>query len=186
MSWSCQSASYWLSDSLGLSGGRFCPLWQLWAARVHLTYSVTAWGFQGAHNGPCNSLGWQGGNHAFSTSFLILNEIMHPALAKSAFLVRNFLQCRHNAWPQQRAARSERSGPRWKGFCGRKSGYDLRNHRTPLVRVWPWPQEVPPRQVPGQDPGHDGEQLRVPRTMAQSQQLQKLRSHVQRSLLPMS
>ena len=37
---------------------------------------MTAWGCQGAHNGLCNSLGWQGGDFAFSASFLILNEIM--------------------------------------------------------------------------------------------------------------
>ena len=74
----CQSASYWLSDSLGLSGGRFCPSWQPGAARVHLICSLTAWGCQDAHNGLCDSLGWQGGDFAFSASFLILNEIMRP------------------------------------------------------------------------------------------------------------
>ena len=29
-------------------------------------------------NGLCGSLGWQGGDFAFSASFLILNEIMRP------------------------------------------------------------------------------------------------------------
>ena len=51
------------------------------AARVHLICSLTAWGCQGAHNGPCDSLGWQGGHFAFSASFLILNEIMPPGMA---------------------------------------------------------------------------------------------------------
>ena len=49
-----------------------------WADRVHFICSLTAWGCQGAHNGPCDSLGWQGGDFAFSASFLILNEIMPP------------------------------------------------------------------------------------------------------------
>ena len=46
---------------------------------VHIMDPVIAWGWQGAHNGPCDSLGWQGGDFAFSASFLILNEIMPPA-----------------------------------------------------------------------------------------------------------
>ena len=74
----CQRASYWLSNSLGLSGGRFCPFWQPGAAGVYHIYSLTAWGWQGAHNGLCDSQGWQGGDFAFSASFLILNEIMPP------------------------------------------------------------------------------------------------------------
>ena len=45
---------------------------------MYLIYSLTAWGCQGAHNGLCDSLGWQGGDFAFSASFLILNEIMRP------------------------------------------------------------------------------------------------------------
>ena len=43
-----------------------------------LLSSYLHWGSQGAHNGLCDSLGWQGGNFAFSASFLILNEIMPP------------------------------------------------------------------------------------------------------------
>ena len=78
----CQSASYWLSDSLGLPGGRFWPLWQPGAGRVYHICSLTAWGCQGAHNGLCDSLGWQGGDFAFSASFLILNEIMQPGAGR--------------------------------------------------------------------------------------------------------
>ena len=76
MSWGCQSTFYWLFDNFGLPWGRFCPYWQPGAARVHLFCSVTAWGCQGAHNGLCDSLGWQGADFAFSASFLILNKIM--------------------------------------------------------------------------------------------------------------
>ena len=75
----CQSASFWLSDSLGLLGRRFCPFWQPGAARVYLICSLTAWGCQGAHNGLCDSLGWQVGDFAFLAKFLILNKIMPPA-----------------------------------------------------------------------------------------------------------
>ena len=39
---------------------------------------LTAWGWQGAHNGLCDSLGWQGGDFALTASFWILNEIMRP------------------------------------------------------------------------------------------------------------
>ena len=45
---------------------------------MYLICSPTAWGCQGVHNGLCDSLGWQGGDFAFSASFLILNEIMPP------------------------------------------------------------------------------------------------------------
>ena len=40
---------------------------------------MPAWGWQGGHNGLCDSLGWQGGDFALPASFLILNEIMPPA-----------------------------------------------------------------------------------------------------------
>ena len=86
MSCGCQSASYWLSSSLGLSGRRFRTFWQPGAARVYHIESLTAWGCQGAHNGPCDSLGWQGGDFAFSASFLILNEIMRPGARSGARL----------------------------------------------------------------------------------------------------
>ena len=45
---------------------------------MHLICSLTAWGCQGAHNGLCDSLGWQGEDFTLSASFLILNEIMLP------------------------------------------------------------------------------------------------------------
>ena len=53
-------------------------LWQPGAGRLCLICSLTAWGCQSGHNGPCDSLGWQGGDFAFSASFWILNEIMRP------------------------------------------------------------------------------------------------------------
>ena len=43
---------------------------------MYVMCPLKAWGCQGAHNGLCDSLGWQGGDFAFSASFLILNEIM--------------------------------------------------------------------------------------------------------------
>ena len=48
------------------------------AGRLCLICSLTAWGCQSGHNGPFESLGWQGGDFAFSASFWILNEIMPP------------------------------------------------------------------------------------------------------------
>ena len=66
------------SDSFALPEKWFCPFWQHGAARVHLICSLTAWGCQGGHNGLCDSLGWKGGDFAFSASFLILNENTRP------------------------------------------------------------------------------------------------------------
>ena len=66
-----------LFDSLiawGCQGGDYAP----GAARVYLICSLAASGWQGGHYGPCDSLGWQSGDFAFSASFLILNEIMRP------------------------------------------------------------------------------------------------------------
>ena len=51
---------------------------------MYLICFLTAWSCQGAHNGPCDSLGWQRGDFAFSASFLILNEIMPPGLVLEA------------------------------------------------------------------------------------------------------
>ena len=42
---------------------------------------LTALGCQGVHNGLCDSLGWQGGDFAFSASFLILNENTRAGVA---------------------------------------------------------------------------------------------------------
>ena len=64
--------------ALGYQGGDFAPIDSLGLPECIFFCSVTAWGCQGAHNGLCDSLGWQGGDFAFSASFLILNEIMRP------------------------------------------------------------------------------------------------------------
>ena len=80
-------ASFWLSDSFGLLGRRFCPFWQPGAASMYLICYLTAWDCQGAHNGHSDSRGWWGGDFAFSASFLILNEIMHQVIRSSGQLV---------------------------------------------------------------------------------------------------
>ena len=47
---------------------------------------LTAWGCQGATSLHSDSLGWQGGDFAFSASFLILNEIMRPGASFQAIV----------------------------------------------------------------------------------------------------
>ena len=74
--------------------------------------SLTAWGCQGTQKELCDSLGWQGGDFAYSASFLILNEIMPPALAPSPWCVRaGTADCRKSAARQQTQHAGSRPTP---------------------------------------------------------------------------
>ena len=76
--WGYQGGDFDPFSSLGLLECILFALRQPGAARVYIMDHVTAGGCQGVHNGPCDSLGWQRGDFAFSASFWILNEIMLP------------------------------------------------------------------------------------------------------------
>ena len=108
----------------------------------------------------------------------------HNQGEKSLPLGRNLLQYWYHDRYQQRAACSSRGGPRWTSYRGRGSEDDLHDHHRAPLRAGTRPQPLPPRDVPGQDPGPGAQQLRLlGRPVAHPIRIQTVRPWLQCSLL---